>query len=346
MTTSGATTTRLLQLLSLLQTPRDWPGPVLADRLGVSERTVRRDVDRLREMGYRVHADRGAVGGYRLEAGAELPPLLLDEDQVTAIALALQAVPLLGTQVDEAAERALGTIRRVMPPRLRRRAEALSFATAPGARPGPAVPTDALVTVSAAVRAREVLRFDYAGAGGTTPDATPGDPPRRAEPHHLVAALGRWYLVAWDLDRDDWRVFRVDRMTPRTPRGPRFAARDVPGGDAAQLVTARLTGTTPAGTWPCRGTVVLDLPARDVAPFAGDGVVEELTERRCRLTTGSWSWTALAASVGRFDADVRVEEPDELRAAFVRLATRYAAGSAGVPGSGAADPSVPRAGRT
>ncbi|MBO3095364.1 helix-turn-helix transcriptional regulator [Cellulomonas dongxiuzhuiae] len=319
--TSGTTTTRLLRLLSLLQTPRDWPGPALADRLGVSERTVRRDVDRLRTMGYRVHADRGSAGGYRLEAGAELPPLLLDDDQVTAIAVALQAVPLLGTDVDEAAQRALGTIRRVMPPRLRRRAQALQFETAAVASSAPVAATDVLVAVSAAVRAREVLRFDY--AGGTGLAASDGGPPRRAEPHHLVAALGRWYVVAWDLDRADWRVFRVDRMAPRTPNGPRFTPRDLPGGDVRQLLSARFRGATTADGWPCRGTVVLDLPARDVLPFAGDGVVEDLGDGRCRLTAGSWSWVALAASLGRFDADVRVEDPDELREACARLAGRY-----------------------
>ncbi|UZN03645.1 helix-turn-helix transcriptional regulator [Cellulomonas sp. S1-8] len=348
MGTSGTTTTRLLRLLSLLQTPRDWPGPVLAERLGISPRTVRRDVDRLREMGYRVHADRGSVGGYRLEAGAELPPLLLDEDQVTAIAVALQAVPLLGTHADEAAERALATIRRVMPPRLRRRAEALAFDTAPdGTRAPAAVPTDVLVAVSSAVRTREVLRFDYAGGRGpdasdvAAPVGTPAGP-RRTEPHHLVAALGRWYLVAWDLERADWRVFRVDRMTPRTPTGPRFAPRTVPGGDVRQLLAARFTGATSGGTWPCQGTVVLDAPARDVLPFAGDGVVEDLGDGRCRLRAGSWSWTALAAQLGRFDADVRVEDPDELRDAFDRLATRYA--RAGRPGP-MGEPSAPDAPR-
>lgn len=313
---SADTTARLLALLSLLQTPRDWPGPALADRLGVSERTVRRDVDRLRGLGYRIHAERGSVGGYRLEAGAELPPLLLDDEQVTAIAVALQAAPLLGTDVDEAAERALGTIRRVMPPRLRRRAEAVRFEAAPlVVDPTPA---DTIVAVSSAVRAREVLRFDY-------PGDVPSPGPRRAEPHHLVASRGRWYVVGWDLDRADWRVFRVDRLTPRTPNGPRFAPRDVPGGDVQRYLAARFTGASDGGTWPCRGTVVLDLPARDVAPFVGDGVVEDLGDGRCRLTTGSWSWVALAATVGRFDADVHVEEPQALRDACARLAARFTA---------------------
>lgn len=326
MSSSGTTTVRLLRLLSLLQTPRDWPGPALAERLDVSERTVRRDVDRLRAMGYRIHADRGAAGGYRLEAGAELPPLLLDEDQVTAIAVALQGAPLLRTGVDEAAERALATIRRVMPPRLRRRADALRFETAPGA--GPGVPTDVLAAVSAAVRAREVLRFDYA-----SPGADDGRPPRRTEPHHLVAARGRWYLVAWDLDRADWRVFRADRLTPRIPTGPRFTPRPLPAASVRELLAARFTGAASGQGWPCTGIVVLDLPARDVVPFAGDGVVEDLGDGRCRLTQGSWSWTALAAGLGRFDADLHVEHPDELRQALAGLADRYArAGTATTAG--------------
>lgn len=317
MTTSSATTTRLLALLSLLQTPRDWPGSLLADRLGVSHRTVRRDVDRLREMGYAIHADRGSTGGYRLEAGAQLPPLLLDEDQVTAVAVALQAVPLLGTEIDEAAARALQTIRRVMPPRLRRRADAVRFEAASPRTA--AVSTDVLLAISAAVRAREVLRMDYGDESAA--DAAPL-PPRRVEPHHLVAARGRWYLVAWDLTRDDWRVFRVDRMTPRTPTGPRFAPRTLPGGDVAQFLAARFKGSTNDDAWPCRASVVLDLPAHEVAPFAGDGVVEDLGDGRCRLEAGSWSWVALAALVVRFDAAISDAQPPELVDAFARVSER------------------------
>lgn len=317
MTTSSATTTRLLALLSLLQTPRDWPGSLLADRLGVSHRTVRRDVERLREMGYAIHADRGSAGGYRLEAGAQLPPLLLDEDQVTAVAVALQAVPLLGTEADEAAARALETIRRVMPPRLRRRAYTVRFDTAPP--PSAAVSTDVLLALSAAIRAREVVRIDYGDEPAA--DAVPV-PPRRVEPHHLVAARGRWYLVAWDLTRDDWRVFRVDRMTPRTPTGPRFAPRALPGGDVAQFLAARFRGSTSDDAWPCRGSVVLDLPAHEVAPFAGDGVVEDLGDGRCRLEAGSWSWVALAALVVRFDAAIFDAQPPELVDAFAHVSER------------------------
>lgn len=327
----ATTTTRLLRLLSLLQTRRDWSGPDLAERLGISHRTVRRDVDRLRDMGYRIEATMGRDGGYRLDAGAELPPLLFDDDQVIALAVALQAATGTGAAVDEAAARALTTLRQVMPSRLRHRLDSVAFTTLPAradASAGAPVPPDVLVAISAAVRAREVLRFDYTdGRPGAGPAA-----PRRVEPHHLVASGGRWYLVGWDLDRGDWRVFRADRVTPRTPTGPRFAPREVPGGDVAAYVAARFRGSDAGrgvgdgpGGWPCRGTVVLHLPAAEVRPFAGDGIVEDLGPDRCRLTAGSWSWVALAAALNRFDADVEVVHPPELTAAFARLAARNAA---------------------
>ncbi|RSN46648.1 helix-turn-helix transcriptional regulator [Actinomadura sp. WAC 06369] len=303
------TSARLLALLSLLQTRRDWPGALLAERLDISPRTVRRDVDRLRELGYPVVAVKGPDGGYRLDAGAELPPLLFDDEQAVALAVALQTAVTSGAGIEEAAARALATVRQVMPARLRYRVDTLRVtAVEPPGRPR--VDGGVLAAVGAAVRAREVLRFGYR-------DAT-----RRVEPHHLVTWGGRWYLVAWDLDRDDWRTFRADRIVPRVPTGPRFAPRELPADDVAAFVTERFRGG--ADDWPCRGEVVLDLPAGEVSPFAPDGVVEALGPDRCRLVLGSWSWTGLAAAVGRFDAAVEVVGPAELRDAFARLARRYA----------------------
>jgi predicted DNA-binding transcriptional regulator YafY len=148
------------------------------------------------------------------------------------------------------------------------------------------------------------------------------DVDRRVEPHHLVTWGGRWYLVAWDLDRDDWRTFRADRIAPRTPTGPRFTPRELPGGDVAAFVAGRFSGGS--GGWPCRGEVILELPAAEVSPFVRDGVVEELGPARCRLVLGSWSWAALASAIGRFDADIEVVGPAELNDAFARLARRYA----------------------
>jgi predicted DNA-binding transcriptional regulator YafY len=299
---------RMLQLLSLLQARRDWPGAALSERLDVSARTVRRDIDRLRELGYRIRAMKGPDGGYRLDAGSELPPLLFDDDQAVAVAIALQTVASAGAGVEEAAERALTTIRQVMPSRLRHRIDGFAFTAAPPAASASLAPA-VLLAVSDAVRERVVLRFDYTG------DAAP----RRAEPHHLVARTGRWYLVAWDLDRDDWRIYRADRIAPRTPTGPRFTAREVPGGDVAAFLAARFRGSDDDG-WPCRGEVILGLPLTEVAPFAGDGVVEAVDERRSRLRAGSWSWPALAAALARFDTDIEVVGPPELASAFGRLA--------------------------
>ncbi|MFD2792238.1 helix-turn-helix transcriptional regulator [Promicromonospora vindobonensis] len=328
MTPTTTTTSRLLALLSLLQARRDWPGQLLADRLGISHRTVRRDVDRLREMGYRIETTMGPDGGYHLDAGSELPPLLFDDDQAIALAVALQTAPLAGAGIEEAAGRALTTMRQVLPSRLRHRLDTVQVTTLPARSPGAAAPVTpgVLVALSAAVGSREVLRFDHSGHGLRADGAGPAAPPapRRVEPHHVVASGGRWYLVAWDLERDDWRVFRADRITPRVPTGPRFVPRTVPGGSVRDFVSARFKGSDRGDTWPCQGRVVIHLPAADVLPFAGDGTVEDLGPERCALELGSWSWVALAASLGRFDAAVDVVGPPALAEAFGRLAERYA----------------------
>jgi len=312
-------TERLLALLSLLQARRDWPGAVLAERLAVSDRTVRRDVDRLRELGYRIQSVKGPDGGYRLEAGSELPPLLFDDGQAVALAIALRTATAAGADIGEDALRALATVRQVLPARLRHRVDVLEVEPLPPATG--AAPTDpaVLLALAEAVRARTVLRFEYGE------DAS--EAPRRAEPHHVVAAGGRWYLVAWDLDRADWRIYRADRIRPRSHAGARFAPREVPGGDVRRYVSARFRGAHPdtSAAWPCTGSAVLALPERRVRPFAGDGAVEPLDERRTRLTAGAWSWGALAASFGRFEAPVSQAQPPELAAAFAEQAERFAA---------------------
>ncbi|NUS05765.1 MAG: WYL domain-containing protein [Nonomuraea sp.] len=313
------TSARLLALLSLLQTRRDWPGALLAERLSVSPRTVRRDVDRLRELGYPIAAFKGPEGGYRLDAGTRLPPLLFDDEQAVALAIALQTAATGGAAIQDAAARALNTVRQVMPARLRHRVDTLRITAVerPTARPEPQVDNRVLVAVSAAVHACEELRLDYA-TGADDVQA------RRVQPHHLLTWDGRWYLLAWDLDREDWRTFRADRITPRTPTGPRFTPRELPGGDVAAFVTGRFRGADGTGDWPCRGEVILDLPAATVSRHTRDGLVEELGPGRCRLILGSWSWAGLAAAIGRFDAGIEVVGPDELRAAFAHLARRYA----------------------
>ncbi|MFV0429341.1 MAG: helix-turn-helix transcriptional regulator [Arachnia sp.] len=322
----STTTTRLLTVLSLLQARRDWPGPLLAERLGVSGRTVRRDVERLREMGYNIQAHLGPDGGYRLYAGSQLPPLLFDDEQAVAITVALHTASLAGAGIEEAATRALATMGQVLPSRLRHRLDALQI-TAIAQRPGPA-PTigsapDALLWLAHAIRAREVLRFDYAPRSGVGNDNAPGQI-RRVEPHHIVSAHGRWYLLAWDLERHDWRLFGLDRITPRATTGPRFTPREVPGGDVADFVAARFKGSD-VNQWPCRGSVILELPAAEVVPFMGDGAVTPIDEGTCILEAGAWSWGALAASFGRFETAMTVVGPPQLRQAFAVVADRYAA---------------------
>ncbi|MFE4663726.1 helix-turn-helix transcriptional regulator [Streptomyces sp. NPDC056716] len=331
------TSARLLALLSLLQTPRDWSGDDLAERLGITSRTVRRDIDRLRELDYPIRTVKGPAGGYRLEAGTHLPPMLFDDEQAVALAVALRTAAA-GTTVAEDASRALATLSQVMPPRLRHRIDLLHItAVQPPAASGDTPRADAqvLMDLSRAIHTREELRFDYTPssriATSSTPtsatptSSTPADDARRVQPHHLVTWRQRWYLVAWDLHREDWRTFRVDRIKPRTPTGPRFAPRDLPGGTVSTFITSRFRGndgTTP--DWPCQGEVILHLPAADVAPFAEDAIVEELGPHHCRLTLGSWSWTGLAAAIGRFDTDIEVIGPPHLATAFGNLAARYA----------------------
>jgi len=322
---------RLLSLLSLLQSRRDWPGDVLADRLGVSPRTVRRDVDRLRDLGYPVQATKGPDGGYRLTDGSRMPPLLLDDEQVVALSLALQTAGTGVDGVDEAALRALTTLRQVMPQRLRAASDALAVTAVPRDGRRVTVDQEVLLAVGAAVRARTVLRFDY--DGGSHPLLGEGDhafrAPRRVEPHHLVTWGGRWYLVAFDLDREDWRTFRVDRMAPRSPTGRRVPQRDVPGGDVGAFVAERLGGRPDL---PCRGEAVLDMAAADVARWAGrDALVEAVGAGRARLVTGAWSWDGLAATLGMFGVAFEVVGPPELADAARRLAERYAAATAGAP---------------
>lgn len=323
VTGKSGTSSRLLTLLSLLQARRDWPGATLAERLDVTPRTVRRDIDRLRELGYPVQAFKGPDGGYRLDAGSDLPPLLFDDDQAVALAVALQLAAASGAGIGEAAARALATVRQVMPARLRHRVDAVQVTlVARGAAPD--VDPTVLVALTAAISTHEILRFDHAS----------DDRPRRAEPHHLITRSGRWYLVGWDLDRRDWRTYRADRITPLIPTGPRFTPREVPGGDLATFVNGVFKGSTAgADSWPCTGTVELALPAARVAPFAYDGIVEALGPERCRLTLGAWSWVGIAAAVARYDTGILAVSPPALAQAFGTLSARFAA--AGLTGSGA-----------
>lgn len=299
------TSARMLRLLSLLQTHRYWPGGELADRLEVSERTLRRDVDRLRELGYPVDASRGVAGGYQLQAGAALPPLLLDDEEAVAIAVGLRTAAggaIAG--IEETSVRALTKLVQVLPPRLRRRVDALQAYTVPAVMGGgPTVDALALTVIAQACRDDERLRFGYTRRDGAA--AT-----RLVEPHRLVSLGRRWYLVAWDVERHDWRTFRIDRLHEPEATGARFRQRELPGGDAAAFVRDRLASV------PTRYEVVVDIaaPAAEVEAIVGRwGAVEPAGESACRMTMNvdDLSWPTMV--LGVVGADFTVVQPAELR---------------------------------
>ncbi|WP_350276497.1 WYL domain-containing protein [Kribbella sp. HUAS MG21] len=311
------TSARLLKLLTLLQSPRDWTGAELAEKLQVSPRTVRSDVERLRSLGYPVDATRGSVGGYRLGAGASLPPLLLDDDEAVAVVIGLRkAAGVAG--VEEMSLRALAKLEQVLPSRLRRRVQTLASYTVqvPPDEPGPQVDPELLTQLAALCRDREQLRFDYLSHAGS-------ETLRRAEPHRLVNWGRRWYLVAFDLDKQDWRTFRVDRVRPRIPTGPRFGPRPLPeDGDVAAYVSRRVS----AAAWRYRATVVVAVRAAVLAERlpAAVGVIEPIDDESCLLQTGSDTVQSLALNLGLLEVDFVVRDaPPELTAYLERLADRY-----------------------
>lgn len=309
------TSARLLGLLSLLQTHRDWSGTELAGRLGVTTRTVRRDVQRLRELGYPVHASAG-LAGYRLGAGTDLPPLLLDDDEAVAVAVSLRSAA--GGTVEGIAEtsvRALAKLEQVLPSRLRHRVRALGSMTVPLTERGPTVAPDTLTAIAAACRDHEGLRFDYRAHDGTTTR-------RSADPHRLVSSGRRWYLVAYDTDRGDWRTFRVDRLTLRTPGGPRFTPRTPPAADLSAY-TSRGLSTSP---YRHQARITVHAPAAEVDDrmSAGAATVEPLTASTCRLVCGSDSLDELALWVGLLGVPFDIHEPAELADHVRELSERLA----------------------
>jgi predicted DNA-binding transcriptional regulator YafY len=311
------TSARLLRLLSLLQTPRDWTGAELADRLEVSPRTIRNDIERLRGLGYPVHATRGSIGGYRLAAGTTLPPLLLDDDEAVALAVGLRtAAGGAVTGVEETSLRALAKLEQVLPPRLRSRVNALQTHTVlVSHRSGPTVDPDVLTLLAGVCRDHQRLRFDYADRGGAASQ-------RRVEPHRLVNAGQRWYLVGWDTDRADWRTFRVDRMHPHISSGPRFTPRDL----SDEAVVALVSRGVPAAARRFQARVTVHAPAATIAERIGPwvGTVEALDDATCLLETGADTLEILAVYLGMLDAEFSVTDQPELRARLEALAGRYA----------------------
>jgi predicted DNA-binding transcriptional regulator YafY len=324
-------TTRVLRLLSLLQMHRTWSGAELADRLRVSERTLRRDVDRLRELGYPVDGTRGAEGGYRLAAGADVPPLVIDDDEAVAIAIGLRTAATGSVAgIEETSVRALAKLEQVLPARLRRRVAAVHGTTTPLTWAGqvPSVDPDALAVLALACRDGEQVRFDY--------ERRDGEVSRRlVEPHRLVPAGRRWYLVAWDVRRDDWRTFRVDRLRDPRLAGVRVAPRELPAADAAAFVAAAFEQA------PSRHHVDLTVRAApDEVAGALRWVSAEVVDRgdgTCAVRAGAdaeWSLVLTVALVC-LEHEAEVHGPPEVAAAVAALADRLARAAGGGGGEGA-----------
>ena len=310
------TSARLLRVLTLLETRRDWSGAQLAERLEVSARTVRNDVSRLRELGYPVEAASGVAGGYRLGAGAALPPLLLDDDEAVAVAVALRSSAGGGVSgIEETSVRALVKLEQVFPARLRRRVNALQAYTVAVPTTGPTVDPQVLSLIAATCRDNEVLGFDYRKHDGT-------EGIRSVEPYRLVHLGRRWYLVAWDRDRHGWRTFRVDRLTPRHQRGARFEPREPPAEDIGAYVS-RSVRSVPMKF---EAHVTVHAPAATIAErVPRDLVVEPVDDNNCIVHTRSNSVEMLALYLGLLDAEFTVSEPPELVAQLETLSVRFAA---------------------
>jgi len=319
MTTSG----RLLKLLSLLQTRRDWPGEELAERLEVSGRTIRRDIERLRELGYPVDALTGPNGGYRLEAGTAMPPLLLDDDEAVAIAVGLRAAAGTAvTGIEETSIRALVKLEQVLPNHLRRRVNALQSVTDTLPATGPTVDPECLTTIASTCRDSQRLRFLYRARDTV-------ETRREVEPHRLVTLGRRWYLVAWDTRREDWRTFRVDRLSEPASTGVRFAPRELPAADATAYVLKNLSGAV----YRYRARVTLHASATELEERHShrlQGQVTPIDARSCELRTSDDHLDWLAMRIGMLGVAFKVHEPPELVERVRSLGTRFAE-AAGAP---------------
>ena len=311
---------RLLKLLSLLQSRQFWSGADLAERIEVTDRTLRRDVDRLRDLGYVVRTTSGVGGGYQLGPGKDLPPIPLDDEEAVAVALGLRGLTSGGVSgLQESAVRALVKLEQTLPLRLRRRFHALSAFTVRLHGAGPVVDAGLLITMAAACRDQERLRFAYRDRGGAASART-------VEPLRLACTTHSWYLLAYDVDRDGWRTFRVDRIEPKLQTGPRFTPRPPPARDLAAYVS-RAISTAP---WPIHARLTIHAPLERVAQEmpATTGQLEAIDAHRCSYRTGSdslWALTThVAAHIAALDVDFEIHEPPELIESFRKLAERAA----------------------
>ena len=309
------TSARLLRLLSLFQAQRYWSGSDLSTRLNVTARTLRRDVDRLRTLGYPVHSTSGAAGGYLLGAGASLPPLLLDDEEAVAVAVGLRtAASGTVTGIEEASLRALMKLEQVLPSRLRRRVSALHAFIVPLVHSGPTVDLNVLSVIAGACRDHDVLRFRYTGRDGQPSD-------RAVEPHRLVPTGHRWYLVAWDLRRNDWRSFRVDRIQSKLATGTRFTPRKPPEGGYAAYVARAISYSQ----YSYRARILFHASAETIARWipSNAGTIDAIDAGRCTLHTGAQSLETLSIYLALVGVDFEIHEPPELAAQMRTLAERF-----------------------
>lgn len=308
------TSARLLKALALFHRRRFWTGAELAEALDVTERSVRRDVERLRELGYPVHATPGVGGGYQLGAGRDLPPLPLDDDEAVAVALGLRAAAAGAVHgLEQASVRALAKLEQVLPKRLRRRVSALDAVSVRLGDWQPRVDGDTLAAVASACRDALRLAFDYEARDGARTT-------REVEPYRLVHTSTRWYLLAFDLGRDDWRTFRVDRLVGRPRAGPPFAPRPLPSDDVAAYVAARIS--TQGYRYEARVTVhaPAEVVRQQLTP--ADGSVAPLDDERCVVTTGADSLEGFALFLCYLGFDFEVHEPAELQQQLARMGER------------------------
>jgi predicted DNA-binding transcriptional regulator YafY len=312
------TSARLLALLSLLQVRREWTGQELADRLEVGPRTIRRDVDKLRSLGYPIEAAPGVAGGYRLGNGGELPPLLLDDAEAVAVAVGLRTAAAGGIAgIEETSVRALSKLEQVLPSRLRRRVSALSDATSTFGAEGPRIDPEVLATLAGACRDQVRLRYSYVARDERASQ-------RIVEPAAVVYSGRRWYLVAFDLDRDDWRTFRLDRIRGRVRIGERGRRRTVPGGDPAAFVRERLHGVWEGDARVVPGRIRMGAPAARIRSRipARYATVEAEGEGACIVTSrGNWSQGFLVW-MATLDEPLEVLDPPEMVAAARAVAAR------------------------
>ncbi|MFN8152124.1 MAG: YafY family protein [Solirubrobacterales bacterium] len=300
---AATTSSRLLNLLSMLQARRDWPGDELETRLEVSRRTVRRDIERLRELGYPIQSVSGPAGGYRLEAGTAMPPLLLDDEEAIAIAVGLRtAAGASVAGIEETSVRALVKLEQVLPKHLRRRVQALGTVASPSPG-GPLVDPQVLSVVASACRDRERLRFAYTGRDGA-------ESRRIVEPRSLVNFGRRWYLLAWDCERTDWRTFRLDRVERPAAAGGRCAERDLPGevGDA-DYVAANLSAGRQR--YEARVTVRCAADELEGQPWLF-GSVDAIDEETCEYRTSDDNLDWLAMRIAMLGHEFELHGPSEL----------------------------------